>query len=180
MTDDELERIRRAVNQGYADDRSAARALLAEVDRLRRNAGATPTVCLVGSSRFRQEFVRQAYRLETSGHLVLCMAFFQHADHLEVSEEQRAVLEVVDRARIDLCHWVLVIDARALACKACGRPLHRGFVSGKILRHPHLVVSECCRSESEFVNYVGESTRKEIEYALSVGKPVKYLSEERP
>jgi hypothetical protein len=41
-------------------------------------------------------------------------------------------------------------------------------------------VSECCRSESEFVNYVGESTRKEIEYALSVGKPVKYLSEERP
>lgn len=95
-----------------------------------------PIICLIGSSRFRRAFVLEGHRLETTGHLVLCMTFFQHSDNIDVSPEQREILRRVDRKRIDLSDEVCVIN-----------------VGG----------------------YVGEDTRKEIEYAESCGKKITYL-----
>lgn len=141
-------------------------------------------VCLIGSSRFREEFVREAYRLETTGHLVLCMAFFQHSDGLEVSEEQREVLEQVDRFRIDLADEVLVIDRPMPRCPNCKTwCLVKRIHVGTMVEHR----CECYRGwpcwkaiPREYAPYVGPSTAKEIDYAVSRGKPVQFLSRLRP
>jgi hypothetical protein len=95
-----------------------------------------PIICLIGSSRFRRSFVEEGHRLETTGHLVLCMTFFQHSDNIDVSPEHREILRKVDRKRIDLSDEVRVLN-----------------VGG----------------------YIGEDTRKEIEYAESCGKKISYL-----
>jgi hypothetical protein len=97
-----------------------------------------PIICLIGSSRFRRAFVLEGHRLETTGHLVLCMTFFQHSDGIDVSPEHREILRKVDRKRIDLANEVRVLN-----------------VAG----------------------YIGEDTRKEIEYAKSCRKKISYLEE---
>jgi hypothetical protein len=72
--------------------------------------------CLVGSSRFKTQFHELGERLEKQGWLVLMMAFFQHADNRPVSDDERMVLEVVDRRRIDMCRDVWVINPRVCVC----------------------------------------------------------------
>jgi hypothetical protein len=123
-----------------------------------------PVVCLVGSSRFKPLFHQEGERLEKSGHLVLMMAFFQHADGVTVTDAERAVLEVVDRARIDLADEVLVLNGKVLKCRRCHHWHH-----DKVCACP---LTACSRS---LVPYVGESTWREIAYARSLGKKVRFL-----
>lgn len=132
-------------------------------------------VCLVGSSRFKGRFHLEAERLEKSGVLALMMGFFQHADVRPVSDAEREVLERVDRLRIDLADEVLVVNLKQPRCAGC-KAWFSHATNG--------TVWATCRcggdpygAPREDTPYVGESTRKEIDYALSVGKPVRYLEE---
>lgn len=117
-------------------------------------------VTLVGSSRFKDRFHIEGARLEKQGNLVLMMSFFQHADTVRVSEEDRVKLRLVDRKRIDLCNWVFVINCRVPWCNLCEnyRP---------------------CKCESKweglFRPYIGEDTKIEISYAYEKKKVVNYL-----
>lgn len=124
---------------------------------------------LVGSSRFKATFHEVAERLEKAGHLVLMMGFFQHADKRPVSDAERAVLERVDRHRLDLADEALVIDCPQPWCPACQMYCMEPWIEN---------LTPCCAAECERRPYVGESTRREIAYAESIGKPVRYLSEE--
>lgn len=139
-------------------------------------------VCLVGSSRFKAEFCRVGELLEKQGVLVLAMTFFQHADGVPVSASERETLETVDRLRIDLADEVLVIDAPAIVCPACGEVYPAGTDPDIWSCHARKK-SEPGLCSTRFnavapVPYVGESTRREIAYAESLGKPVRYLSKE--
>lgn len=141
---------------------------------------AVPVTCLVGSSRFEETFALVAERLEKSGVLVLMMGSFQHADSRPVSDEERRTLERVDRRRVDLADEVPVIDAPRARCKACGAwhdddhgetcwCAADGVQGGRASAYRR-------RQLYEEAPYVGESSRLEVAYALSVGKKVRYLS----
>lgn len=93
------------------------------------------TVCLVGSSRFKEKFHQIGESLEKQGVLVLMMSFFQHADNVPVSPEERAILRQVDERRIDHADEVWVVSEGG---------------------------------------YVGEDTRREIEYATGVGRLLRF------
>ncbi len=131
------------------------------------------TVCLIGSSRFKDLFQEWGEKLEKQGILVLCMSFFQHADHRHVSEEERRVLRQVDRRRIDLAEDVWVIDPNILVCEGCRKPCETVF--DPIALGPE-DVSRCHGVRLIRVEYIGEDTREEIGYASATGKPVRCLS----
>lgn len=124
-----------------------------------------PVVCLIGSSRFEKLFHQEGERLEKSGHLVLMMSFFQHADSVPVSDAERAVLEAVDQARIDLADEVLVINDKLIRCNLC-RAWHLGRLCGCPLTS----------GTRSLVPYIGPSTSREIIYARSVGKKIRFLN----
>jgi hypothetical protein len=119
-------------------------------------------VALIGSSRFKETFQRVGHDLEISGCLVLCMSFFQHSDNIAVSDEDRRILEWVDKHRIDLADEVFVVNKELSCCIGCGKP-------------SELIFSECCGQNSVKKPYIGESTQKEIDYATYKNKPVGYL-----
>lgn len=141
-------------------------------------------VCLVGSSRFKDRFHEVGERLEKSGALALMMSFFQHADGVPVSDAERAVLERVDRRRIDLADEVLVLDCPWGRCRLCKAPIEASgggeWYTCECIPEQHRAPPWLRQANYEEAPYVGESTRKEIEYARSVGKPVRFLSEGAP
>ncbi len=123
-------------------------------------------VALVGSSRFKDEFHRVGFELEKRGITVLMMACFQHADGLEMDPEEFRLVHSTNPKRIDLADEVIVLDVGR--CTRCG---------GSPYQHPDGMGGVCHGHTS--VPYVGEDTRREIEYATRVGKKIRYLSEEK-
>lgn len=91
-------------------------------------------ITLCGSIRFRNEFEEWNERLTLEGNVVISVEGF----NTNLTDEQKTLLELIHRRKIDLADEIFVID-----------------VDG----------------------YIGESTSKEIEYALQKGKSVRYLSE---
>lgn len=67
-------------------------------------------VCLCGSSRFKDEFIRQQQIEANLGHIVLSLDFFSHADGAQVSEEQKAKFDTLHRDKILLADEILVIN----------------------------------------------------------------------
>lgn len=93
-------------------------------------------VCLCGSTRFKNEFIK-ANQIETlRGRIVLSVGLFGHADKWKLDDETKNKLDELHKRKIDLCDEILVINVKG---------------------------------------YVGESTKKEIEYAFKNEKIVRYL-----
>lgn len=93
-------------------------------------------VCLCGSTRFKEEFIR-ANRDETlKGNIVLSVGMFGHQEGIDMNGPVKQKLDELHLRKIDRADEVLVLNVG---------------------------------------NYIGESTRREIYYAASTGKPVRYL-----
>lgn len=128
-------------------------------------------VALCGSSRFKDDFLIIGEALEKAGVLALMMSFFQHADAREVSPEERKVLEKVDRRRIDLVQEVWILDLPRGYCPHCATWIeHEPYPSCGCNDQPPWWQ----RQNWQSLPYIGESTRKEIKYALATGKPVRF------
>src|SRR2546426_5576509 len=95
------------------------------------------TIC--GSTRFRADLARVNRELTLAGYIVLAPGVFVH-DGDQVSDADKARLDRLHLAKIDLAAWVYVVNPGG---------------------------------------YVGDSTRREIEYATATGKAVWFLTEAR-
>lgn len=95
-----------------------------------------PTVCLCGSTRFREVFFKLAKQFTLDGYKVLMPQVFVHQGDDEVSEEQKILLDEIHRAKIVEADLVYIVN--------CGQ-------------------------------YIGNSTRAEIEWAKQLNKKIEYL-----
>ena len=128
-------------------------------------------VCLCGSTRFREAFERAARQETLAGKIVLSVGLFGHAEGMDMSGPVKKMLDELHLRKIDMADEVLALDVPCRTCPKCGtRWTHGGGVQ---------VLACSCGEDIEGVEpvgYVGESTRREIAYAESRGKPVRYLS----
>jgi nucleoside 2-deoxyribosyltransferase len=98
-------------------------------------------VCLCGSTRFYQAFMRANYDETMAGRIVLSVAFMPgpeaaHGETFGCTPEQKIKLDELHLRRIDLADEILVLN-----------------VDG----------------------YIGESTSREMAYAIATGKKLRFL-----
>ena len=122
-----------------------------------------PTVvCLCGSSRFKDAFV-EANRNETlAGRIVLSIGMFGHHEGLDMDGPVKQMLDDLHKRKIDLADEVLVLNPKRAWCLNHERwtdPLDGEYCCVNVEQRP----------------YIGPSTRSEIEYAQTHGKPIRYL-----
>lgn len=67
-------------------------------------------VCLCGSTKFKDEFVKQNARLTMAGKIVLSVGFFHHAEWREISDAEKVALDELHKHKIDLADEVFVIN----------------------------------------------------------------------
>jgi len=147
----------------------AASARASDIEGEERRMGERPRiVVLCGSTRFKDVFI-QANRSETlAGRIVLSVGMFWHDEGIDMDDPVKAMLDRLHFAKIDLADEVLVLNPSVIVCNHCGKP-SRLFteLSGE---------TKCCRSRGLVRRpYVGDSTRREIEYARSLGKSIRSL-----
>jgi len=99
-------------------------------------------VCLCGSTRFKDEFIKANERLTLRGKIVLSVGLFAHADY---GGDAEVVLDDGVKEMLDKLH------------------LHKIKIADEI----YIIDPD---------KYIGNSTRREIEYARRLRKPIYYLS----
>lgn len=67
-------------------------------------------VTLCGSTKFKREFEAVNKQLSLEGHLVYSVAFFQHADKIELTKSQKQDLDILHKKKIDNSDIIFVID----------------------------------------------------------------------
>ena len=67
-------------------------------------------VCLCGSTRFKDEYLSEQERLTMEGKIFLTVGMFGHSDDVELSTDEKAMLDELHKRKIDLADRVHVID----------------------------------------------------------------------
>jgi hypothetical protein len=125
-------------------------------------------VALCGSTWFMEAFYDSNMRETLAGHIVLTVGMSSYGDY-HPTEEQKVRLDELHLRKIDLADEVLVLNCRTAVCSGCGQRCDTLPFEVFPLR------SRCCRQPAPERPYVGSSTRREIAYAESLGKPIRYL-----
>lgn len=101
--------------------------------------GKFEVVTLCGSTKFKDDFIKAQEYLTLTGHIVLSVGLFGHADNkfdTVITPEVKTMLDDIHKRKIDMSDSIFVINRN---------------------------------------DYIGESTRSEIEYAKNKGKTVSYM-----
>lgn len=94
-------------------------------------------VCLCGSTRFKAEFIEANYRETMAGRIVLSVGWFSHADgHVYTpTEAEKAALDELHLAKIDLADEVLVINPGGYVGPSTTREIAHATATGKPVRY---------------------------------------------
>lgn len=131
-------------------------------------------ITLIGSTRFADEYTRMTRELTLQGHIVISVGLFGHQEGLDMDGKDAPVKEMLDELhlrKIDLCDEVHLVAPKVAVCHACWKPMDQPLKG---------VRSGCCGSDDwEYgERYVGDSTKREIVYAIRRGKNIMYPDED--
>ncbi len=132
-----------------------------------------PTVvCLCGSTRFKEAFLRANFQETMAGKIVLSVGWFSHADGHKYSPttEEKLALDELHKRKIDLADEILILNVVGPVCMKCGKPVSSSEWSFR--------KSNCCGYGIWDKPYIGDSTRSELEYARAHGKAIRFLEPE--
>jgi hypothetical protein len=180
---DRLQQLRLGAANEAQNCRDENTRLCREVACLRRQVEGRDRprrVCLCGSTRFMAEYAQANFRETMAGRIVLTVGNNplcpDQRDSL--TEAQKADLDRLHLAKIDLADEVLILDVLRPRCPVCKtwwelkwQDIGR-FFAWTCVCDGHVAAPKR-------VPYIGESTSREIQYAVQTGKKVRYLSEER-
>lgn len=67
-------------------------------------------ITLCGSTKFKDEFMREQKRLTLEGNIVISVGFFVHSDGKPISDETKAMLDDIHKRKIDMSDEIFVIN----------------------------------------------------------------------
>jgi len=72
--------------------------------------GKFKVITLCGSTKYKEEFLREQERLTLEGNIVISVVFFEHFDGEVRSEKIKEMLDEMHKRKIDMADEILVIN----------------------------------------------------------------------
>lgn len=126
-------------------------------------AAGDEVVTLCGSTRFPEAFIKATRDLTLQGKIVISVGLFGHQEGIDMGGPVKAMLDELHLRKIDISDSIFVLNDKSPWCDQCGKFRSDCHGCGYGFR-------------GTFKPYIGESTRREIEYARSKGKRIDYLN----
>lgn len=92
-------------------------------------------ICLCGSTKFKDQYLEATWQFTLAGYIVLSVGGFQHADGLTIPPYQKAELDKLHLAKIDLADIVYVIDKGGYIGSSTQREVAHALKRGKRIRY---------------------------------------------
>lgn len=130
-------------------------------------------VCLCGSTKFMEAFYDANMRETLAGRIVLSVGMSSKGD-CKPNEEQKRGLDELHLRKIDLADEVLILNCKLPHCGECG-VVFDSYTSPEMSK---LTCYKCGAGPGKICvmkPYIGESTRRELAYARSRGKVIRFL-----
>lgn len=132
------------LDDDFAEKRNELDAAIFEVDRL---PDLPHIVCLCGSTRFKEEFIKQNFERTMAGQIVLSVGWFTHADpSYQPTEVEKEGLDDLHKRKIDLADEVLVINVNGYLGESTVSEIRYALKQGKpvtyLVSSDHLVSPE--------------------------------------
>ena len=113
-----LELVKAAASEGFDETRKEAGDVTNIAMMIADHTGALPldalapkVVCLCGSTRFKDQFMKAQFEETMKGSIVLSVGFFHHSDKTYVlSDAEKIGLDALHKRKIDLADEILVIN----------------------------------------------------------------------
>lgn len=122
-------------------------------------------ICLIGSSRFRDLHLKILKEETLKGNIVLVMGLFGHNEGLDMDGPVKKMLDELHFVKIDHSSIVIVCNEMVPYCPDC---------------ETFRINNMGCKCEKAWQGwlrpYIGESTRRELEYAELMGKVIRYVN----
>lgn len=90
-----------------------------------------PIVCLCGSTRFKEAFLKAQWDFSMQGVIILTTAGFSHADKIELTDDQKLVLDALHMRKIELADAVFVINEGGYIGESTAREIDHAVRTGK-------------------------------------------------
>lgn len=94
-------------------------------------------ITLCGSTKFKREFEAINKQLSLEGHVVYSVAFFAHADKVELTEQQKKTLDEVHKRKIDNSDVIFVIDVDGYIGDSTSGEIRYAHDNGKAVFYLH-------------------------------------------
>lgn len=92
-------------------------------------------VCLCGSTRFMDAYIK-AQRDETlKGHIVLSVGLFGHNEGLDMSGPTKKMLDELHFDKIDMAHEILVLNVGGYIGQSTRNEINHATATGKKIRY---------------------------------------------
>lgn len=92
-----------------------------------------PVITLCGSTKFKQEFELWERKLTLNGFIVLTCGLFNHAEGLNITAEQKQMLDDMHLRKIDMSVGIFVIDKDMYIGESTNREIEYAKNNNKIV-----------------------------------------------
>lgn len=92
-------------------------------------------ITLCGSTKFKKTFEEWNKRLTLQENIVYSVAFFNHADGLAITKEQKTILDQVHFKKIDHSDEIFVLDVDGYIGESTRNEINYAIKSGKNIRY---------------------------------------------
>ncbi|SMC38345.1 hypothetical protein [Papillibacter cinnamivorans] len=110
-----------------------------------------PIVCMCGSTKFKQTWIRENARLTQEGNIVLAVGLWGHHERKFPAPEVKAKLDDLHKRKIDLCDWVWVLDVGGYIGESTRSEIAYAEKLGKPIRYLAHEFPEYIEPEDEVV-----------------------------
>lgn len=92
-------------------------------------------ITLCGSTRFKREFEVINRQLTLEGNVVLSVAFFPGADKVEISDEQKVLVDQIHKMKIDLSDGIFVLNVDGYTGESTRSEIAYAESNGKFVKY---------------------------------------------
>ena len=72
--------------------------------------GRPEVICILGSTKFRDQLIGHAQGLTLRGYIVLTHGFYHHHDRVPITDQQKDMLDALMDHKINVCDCVYVVN----------------------------------------------------------------------
>ena len=92
-------------------------------------------ITLCGSTKFKDDFLREQKRLTLEGNIVLSVGVFGHADGEVITDEQKQMLDDSHKRKIDMADEIFVINKNGYIGKSTQSEIEYATKANKVVRY---------------------------------------------
>ena len=92
-------------------------------------------ICLCGSSRFKDDFLREQSRLILQGNMVIGIPMLWSDDHISVDDSIKTLLDDIRRQEIIMCDEIFVINKKDHIETSTQKEIEYALICGKPINY---------------------------------------------